>query len=108
ALDGEFVTVHADERPHRAGLRRPQPRLAAEEAVLALEVLRFALPGLVPRLAAVRGAPHEVRPVPAVVIDAEQERAVGELEHVARRVVGRLRLDPLRLDADRVPGLAPV
>lgn len=36
-LERQFVTVDADQRPDLAGVCLPQPRLAAEEAVDALE-----------------------------------------------------------------------
>ena len=107
-LDRQFVAVDADQCPDLAGAGLPQPRLAAEESVLALEVLRLAFLRFVPSLAAVRGAPDEVRPVAAVVIDAQQQRAVGQLQHIARRVIAGLRLDLLRFDSRRLPGPASI
>src|SRR5438445_622813 len=82
-LDRQFVAIDADERPDFAGAGLPEPGLAAEKAVLALEVLGLALAGLVPGLAVVLGAPREVRAIAAVVVHAEEQRTVGKLENIA-------------------------
>src|SRR5438309_6361081 len=52
ALDRQLVAIDADQRPDLARPRLPEPGLAAEEAVLALEILRHALLRLVPGLTA--------------------------------------------------------
>src|SRR3954447_24820070 len=43
ALDRQLVAIDTDQRPDLAGWALPQPGLATEEAVLALEIFRHAI-----------------------------------------------------------------
>src|SRR5262249_6579014 len=86
----------------------PEPCLTAKEAIHALEADWVAALRFVPRFATVLRVPEVIWPAAAVVINAEQQRAVRPFQHVARRVIGRLWLDRLGFDSDRLPGLSSV
>ena len=107
-LDRQFVAVDAHQRPDFAGSCLPQPRLTAEEAVPTFEILRLALLRLVPGLAAIGRSPDEIWSTPAVVINTEQQRPVGQLQQVSRRVIAGVRFDLFRFDSPRFPCPAAV
>ena len=77
-LDWQLVAVDADQRPDLAVHRLPEPRLAAKEAVNALEVAWFTPLGFVPCLAVVLRTPQEIGTASAIVIDSEEQRSIRE------------------------------
>src|SRR5205823_2324568 len=88
--------------------RDPQPGFAAEKSVLALEIGGLAFAAAVPSLAPVLRAPDKVWPAPAIVIDAQQQCSVGELQYISAGVVGGFGFDLFRGNPNRLPSPAAV